>query len=54
MDKARKSEQDWPENHAAFGIGGSGDTSPRLGRCKVAEGSCGGNLIKRPRGIMPR
>ena len=31
---------------AAFGIGRSGDTSPRLGCCKVAEGSCGGNLLK--------
>ena len=31
---------------AAFGIGWRRDTSPRLGCCKVAEGCCGGNLLK--------
>ena len=35
-----------PRTGAAFGIGWKGDTSPRLGCCKVAEGSCGGNLLK--------
>ena len=35
-----------PQNRAAFGIGRSGDTSPRLGCCKVAGGYCGGNLFR--------
>ena len=38
-----------PQNRAAFGIGKSGDTSPRLGCCKVAEGCCCGNLLRMQR-----
>jgi len=39
-------QDEHPKNRAAFGIGRSGDTSPRLGCCEVAEGCCGGNLLK--------
>lgn len=35
----------YPKTGAAYGIGRSGDTSPRLGCCKVAGGSYGGNLL---------
>jgi hypothetical protein len=46
MDKARKSEQDWPENHAAFGIGLRGDTSP-------LKGCCGGTFAVPPQDAIP-
>jgi hypothetical protein len=39
-------EDQRPKNLAAYGIGKSGDTSPRLGCCKVAGGYCGGNLFR--------
>ncbi len=39
-------QDEHPKDGAAFGIGRIGDTSPRLGCCKVAGGSCGGNLLR--------
>ena len=40
------SRHERPTTGAAYGIGGRRDTSPRFGCCKVAGGSCGGNLLR--------
>lgn len=42
-------QDEHPKTGAAFGIGRSCDTSPRLGCCKVAGGSCGGNFLRMQR-----